>query len=187
MQRVGNPFELWLDQHGNPLDGGKIYIGTAGADPETSPITPYWDSALTIPAAQPLRTRGGVIVNNGSPAVVYVSDADYSTRVRDAAGNLVCYAKNKTDAGTAAYQPLADALTALAATDPSAVGLAILAAADAAAVKAILGIVAGLASTGDRKSTRLNSSHPSISYAVFCLKKKKKKKEKKEYHRYEKY
>src|SRR5690348_17589617 len=24
----------------------------------------------------------------------------------------------------------------------------------------------------DRKSTRLNSSHPSISYAVFCLKKK---------------
>src|SRR4051794_41367363 len=28
---------------------------------------------------------------------------------------------------------------------------------------------------GDRKSTRLNSSHPSISYAVFCLKKKKKK------------
>src|SRR5438876_1230721 len=28
--------------------------------------------------------------------------------------------------------------------------------------------------TEDRKSTRLNSSHPSISYAVFCLKKKKK-------------
>src|SRR5207245_11139214 len=27
---------------------------------------------------------------------------------------------------------------------------------------------------GDRKSTRLNSSHGSISYAVFCLKKKKK-------------
>src|SRR5689334_25275023 len=27
---------------------------------------------------------------------------------------------------------------------------------------------------GDRKSTRLNSSHSSISYAVFCLKKKKK-------------
>src|SRR5690625_6648629 len=28
---------------------------------------------------------------------------------------------------------------------------------------------------GDRKSTRLNSSHVAISYAVFCLKKKKKK------------
>src|SRR2546430_5420043 len=29
----------------------------------------------------------------------------------------------------------------------------------------------------DRKSTRLNSSHSQISYAVFCLKKKKKKQE----------
>src|SRR5690348_18448365 len=41
------------------------------------------------------------------------------------------------------------------------------------------GLMAGLPNTGlpstglDRKSTRLNSSHPSISYAVFCLKKKK--------------
>src|SRR5947209_12826430 len=31
--------------------------------------------------------------------------------------------------------------------------------------------------TSDRKSTRLNSSHANISYAVFCLKKKKKKKQ----------
>src|SRR5260221_9193514 len=33
----------------------------------------------------------------------------------------------------------------------------------------------GEAGPGDRKSTRLNSSHTVISYAVFCLKKKKKK------------
>src|SRR4051812_42962948 len=31
---------------------------------------------------------------------------------------------------------------------------------------------AGRSTTSDRKSTRLNSSHMSISYAVFCLKKK---------------
>src|SRR5690348_18198889 len=31
-----------------------------------------------------------------------------------------------------------------------------------------------MAACQDRKSTRLNSSHPSISYAVFCLKKKNK-------------
>src|SRR5690554_7649906 len=37
----------------------------------------------------------------------------------------------------------------------------------------------GRASFPDRKSTRLNSSHVRISYAVFCLKKKKKKKTKK--------
>src|SRR5438034_4564627 len=33
--------------------------------------------------------------------------------------------------------------------------------------------VRGSAGGGDRKSTRLNSSHTVISYAVFCLKKKK--------------
>src|SRR5438034_2572893 len=42
------------------------------------------------------------------------------------------------------------------------------AAGDDRRVEALLG--------GDRKSTRLNSSHTVISYAVFCLKKKKKKK-----------
>src|SRR3712207_7832358 len=40
---------------------------------------------------------------------------------------------------------------------------------------ALFGIVLGIAAlVGDRKSTRLNSSHANISYAVFCLKKKKK-------------
>src|SRR5690554_7626461 len=37
-----------------------------------------------------------------------------------------------------------------------------------------------VATPRDRKSTRLNSSHVRISYAVFCLKKKKKKKTTKE-------
>src|SRR5438445_8867125 len=41
-------------------------------------------------------------------------------------------------------------------------------------------INAGNAYGGDRKSTRLNSSHANNSYAVFCLKKKKKKKKKKQ-------
>src|SRR5690606_40642002 len=36
------------------------------------------------------------------------------------------------------------------------------------------GIEAALGKAADRKSTRLNSSHVKISYAVFCLKKKKK-------------
>src|SRR5690348_18091347 len=45
-----------------------------------------------------------------------------------------------------------------------------------AAVLAARRALARRADEPDRKSTRLNSSHPSISYAVFCLKKKKKKK-----------
>src|SRR5688572_32287406 len=44
---------------------------------------------------------------------------------------------------------------------------------------AVRSATAGSSSSGifsrDRKSTRLNSSHSQISYAVFCLKKKKKK------------
>src|SRR5688572_32488106 len=37
----------------------------------------------------------------------------------------------------------------------------------------VLGPLAAAAAPADRKSTRLNSSHSQISYAVFCLKKKK--------------
>src|SRR5690349_24041538 len=39
----------------------------------------------------------------------------------------------------------------------------------------VLAVVRGWDLDGDRKSTRLNSSHVESSYAVFCLKKKKKK------------
>src|SRR3712207_7216605 len=48
-----------------------------------------------------------------------------------------------------------------------------------AAPRFVIGAAAGAAGDrprdvrGDRKSTRLNSSHANISYAVFCLKKKK--------------
>src|SRR5690348_17599934 len=45
-------------------------------------------------------------------------------------------------------------------------------AAAGAAVGSGSGLAVGGLALGDRKSTRLNSSHPSISYAVFCLKKK---------------
>src|SRR4051794_41740991 len=43
----------------------------------------------------------------------------------------------------------------------------------AAGVSLAIGATVALFPEADRKSTRLNSSHPSISYAVFCLKKKK--------------
>src|SRR2546428_12136822 len=44
--------------------------------------------------------------------------------------------------------------------------------ADLQAVCGLLGGEAGSPPARDRKSTRLNSSHDQISYAVFCLKKK---------------
>src|SRR5688572_32472839 len=45
-----------------------------------------------------------------------------------------------------------------------------------AAIEHLVEADAALLDERDRKSTRLNSSHSQISYAVFCLKKKKKKK-----------
>src|SRR5438445_9219305 len=45
---------------------------------------------------------------------------------------------------------------------------------------------ASMNSPEDRKSTRLNSSHANISYAVFCLKKKKKKQKQRKKRRKEK-
>src|SRR5205085_5307453 len=44
-------------------------------------------------------------------------------------------------------------------------------------VSASVGVFFGVYPARDRKSTRLNSSHSQISYAVFCLKKKKAKKQ----------
>src|SRR3989449_6893023 len=41
-------------------------------------------------------------------------------------------------------------------------------------IEGLAELIVGKQRNGDRKSTRLNSSHGYISYAVFCLKKKKK-------------
>lgn len=148
MQRVGNPISLFLDLRGALLDAGYIYIGAANADPEVSPVAVYWDAALTIPAVLPLRTRGGVIVNNGSPALTYVAVTDYSMRVKDADGNLVSYVKSASDTGGVAYQPLDTDLTAIAALATTAFGRSLLTQATAAAARATLGVVNGLPLAG---------------------------------------
>ena len=64
---VGNPFPLFLNARGDLLDGGYIYIGDPDENPETSPKACFWDEDLTIAASQPLRTRGGYIVNGAAP------------------------------------------------------------------------------------------------------------------------
>jgi hypothetical protein len=71
------------------LDNGYLYIGTANANPEVSPISLWWDDAGTIPAAQPIRTQNGYIVRNGTPARVYTSQEDYSLTVKNRNGVIV--------------------------------------------------------------------------------------------------
>lgn len=137
---INNPFPLWLDKDGTLLDGGSIYVGTANADPESSPITVYYDAALTIVAAQPLRTRGGYVVNeNGNPTGIYCAPDDYSIRARDFDGNQVLY-KSTILVAEVAYQPLDSDLTAIAALATTAYGRALLILANQAALKAATGI-----------------------------------------------
>lgn len=86
---VETPFTIMTDTDGSPLNNGYVYIGTAGSNPETNPITTYWDSSLVYAAAQPIRTINGYLCRNGSPGVLYVDADDYSITVRDKHGALV--------------------------------------------------------------------------------------------------
>jgi hypothetical protein len=87
--QIASPFQQFFDRDGSPLDNGFVYVGTVNLNPETNPLTIYYDDALTIPAAQPLRTSNGYIVRNGSPARLYTSQEDFSLTVRDKSGVLV--------------------------------------------------------------------------------------------------
>lgn len=95
MSAISNPFSLYTNAAGQPLDGASIYIGQAGQNPESAPVTVYWDEAKTIPAAQPLRTVAGFIRRNGSPANAYFAGA-YSIVVKDKNGVLVFSDLNRT-------------------------------------------------------------------------------------------
>jgi hypothetical protein len=85
-----NPYEFFADTQGGALDAGYIWIGQPNLDPRQYPITVYYDAALTIPAAQPLRTSNGYVVRNGSPTFLYV-DGNYSVRVEDSRHRQVFY------------------------------------------------------------------------------------------------
>jgi hypothetical protein len=80
---------VFFDRSGQPLDNGYVYIGTAGINPEVSPITVYWDSSLTTTAAQPIRTLAGYPSRDGSPGTLIINQATYSIVVRDRNGTLV--------------------------------------------------------------------------------------------------
>jgi len=142
MTKLFNPEPIFLDAAGNLADGGYVYVGTANADPETSPIDCFWDFARTIRATQPLRTIGGLIVNGTTPASVFFAETDYSMRLKDAGGNLVYYAPSTYPAGS--YQPLDSDLTAIAALATTSFGRALLTLANQAALQAAVGLPAAL-------------------------------------------
>jgi len=75
-------YPTFADTDGSPLNDGYVYIGLEYQDPITAPTTAFWDKDFRIPADQPLRTSGGYVVRDGSPAAVYTGAA-YSILVQN--------------------------------------------------------------------------------------------------------
>ncbi len=91
LTQIAPPYPIFYDKNGDPLDAGFLYFGEIHQNPETHPIAVYFDRELTQPAAQPLRTLNGYIVQNGTPAAVF-TDVQFSVTVRDKKNALVAYA-----------------------------------------------------------------------------------------------
>jgi hypothetical protein len=89
-------YPIFTDIDGQPLDDGYIFIGVANLQPIGNPINVYWDAALTIPAAQPIRTISGYPANAGTPGRLYVN-SNYSIQVQNKNGTLVYSAPAATE------------------------------------------------------------------------------------------
>jgi hypothetical protein len=89
-------FPIFTETDGLPLENGYIWIGAANLDPQGNPINVYWDAALTIQAAQPIRTLNGYPSRNGTPARLYVN-SDYSIRVQNSKGSMVYSSPTATE------------------------------------------------------------------------------------------
>jgi hypothetical protein len=117
-------YPIFTDIDGQPLEDGYVWLGVANLAPIVNPITVYWDAALTIPAVQPVRTRGGYPINSGTPARLYVN-SDYSIQVQNRNGSVVYSAPAATErysgvvvsvnASDVAYTPVNDVATNVAA------------------------------------------------------------------------
>jgi hypothetical protein len=82
------PYPAFAGTDGLPLENGYIWVGTVNLNPQTNQIAVYWDAALTIAAAQPIRTLNGYPVYQGTPSRFYAG-SDYSIQVLDSKGSLV--------------------------------------------------------------------------------------------------
>jgi len=88
VKNIAQPYQLFHDLTGKALETGYIYIGEATLDPETYPVSIYWDAALTTAASNPVRTINGYLSQSGSPGSLYVN-SDYSMTVKDKNGELI--------------------------------------------------------------------------------------------------
>lgn len=85
------------DTAGRPLDGGKVYFGESGKDPELYPIDIFYDEALTIAAPQPVITKNGFLSASGNIIGIYGTADSYSVKVLDANSIQVLYLSSMTN------------------------------------------------------------------------------------------
>jgi parallel beta-helix repeat protein len=90
LTQVTGPYPIFTDLDGTPLDDGYLYIGEINQDPEQNPIQVFWDSNLTIPATQPIRTSNGYAYRNGTPALLYTG-GEFSITIRNKREEFVLY------------------------------------------------------------------------------------------------
>lgn len=95
VQQIREPISVYTDTDGTPLEDGYIYVGESGLNPQTNPISVYWDINLTIPAGN-IRTKGGYPTNNGSPGRLFISE-DYSVLVKNKLGEIIYSVLENTD------------------------------------------------------------------------------------------
>lgn len=100
MTQVTEPFPIFYDDDGTPLENGMIYVGEANQDPRTNPVTVYTDEARTVPIAQPIITLNGRPAYQGAPVNLYVAAASYSVAVFNKRGTPVTYSQDATSFAT---------------------------------------------------------------------------------------
>lgn len=145
--QIGNPFPMFYDLRGRPLDRGQVFIGAVGEDPETSPIDVFADLDLTDAVSQPISTIGGVITRDGQPIFAFVDEQQYSIRVKDADGATVFYTA-AANIEAANFQAASSELTAIAALATTEFGRDLLTIASAAELRSYGGIPNALPLTG---------------------------------------
>ena len=82
---VTTPYPLFNDVDGQPLENGRVWIGLPGLPPKTNPKDIFWDEDLTVPAAQPVMTKGGYPQLAATPRRFFC-DGDYSILVENRYG-----------------------------------------------------------------------------------------------------
>jgi hypothetical protein len=94
MARVTEPFPIFYDDDGTPLENGMIYIGTAGDDARANPLSVFLEANPAVAAEQPIRTLGGRPAYQGAPTNIAVGAANYSILVLNKYGTPITSDQN---------------------------------------------------------------------------------------------